>query len=148
MNKILGSGGIHPDLGLLLLRLGVGVSMALFHGWGKISGGPERWEGVGSSMAKFGLDFAPVFWGFMASFAEFFAAIFIVLGVLFRPATAMLGFTMFVAATVHITGPAGEPSSGWKAGSHALELLAASLALLLTGPGRYTVLAVLRRERA
>lgn len=147
IRKLLGNDPVHPDLGLLLLRLGVGLSMALFHGWGKITGGPETWARVGSSMSKFGLEFAPAFWGFLAAFSEFGASLLLVVGLFFRPAAAMLAFTMFVAATVHITGPEGEPSTGWKAGSHALELLAVYVALLLTGPGRYTVLAAFRGQQ-
>lgn len=148
LRKILGDEPLDRDLGLLLLRLGIGLSMAIFHGWGKISGGSEAWGRVGGSMSKFGLDFAPEFWGFLAAFAEFGASLLLVLGLFFRPAAAMLAFTMFVAATVHITGPEGEASSGWKAGSHALELLAVYVALLLTGPGRHTVLAAFRKEPA
>ncbi|MEM9407677.1 MAG: DoxX family protein, partial [Acidobacteriota bacterium] len=58
------------DLALLVLRLGFGVSMFAFHGWGKISGGPELWERLGGVMALFGISFAPVFWGLLAALAE------------------------------------------------------------------------------
>ncbi len=49
--------GKNYDLGLLILRIGFGINMALFHGWAKISGGPERWEGIGGSMANLGITF-------------------------------------------------------------------------------------------
>ena len=35
------------DVGLLVLRLGIGTSMLVFHGYGKLSGGPEKWEKIG-----------------------------------------------------------------------------------------------------
>jgi len=127
------------DLGLLLLRLGVGANMALFHGWGKISGGPARWHEIGDALPGLGLAFLPTFWGFMAGFSEFFASILLALGFLFRPAAALLAFTMLVAISHHLRLPAGEPGSGWRAASHALELLSVYGALFLSGPGKYAL---------
>jgi len=137
--RILDRSPLHPDVGLLLLRLGVGLPMVLFHGWAKLTGGPERWEGVGGAMGNLGLGFAPTFWGFLAAFSESIGAILLVLGILFRPAAAMLTFTMLVAAVLHLNMPAENPNSGWSGASHALELMAGYLALLLCGAGKYVV---------
>ncbi len=41
----------NKDLGLLILRIGVGLSMMIFHGFGKLKGGPELWEKIGGNMA-------------------------------------------------------------------------------------------------
>ena len=131
---------LHADVGLLIVRVGVGLSMMVLHGWGKIAGGPERWAGIGGSMANLGITFAPTFWGFMAAFSEFFASALLILGLFFRPAAAMLAFTMLVAALHHLSIPAGEPGSGWNGASHALELLVVYLALAFTGPGRYALI--------
>ena len=60
----------HYDLGLLIARLGIGLGLLFFHGWGKLMGGPERWAGVGGAMSNFGIDFGHTFFGFLASFAE------------------------------------------------------------------------------
>ena len=133
------------DLGLLVLRLGVGTSLALFHGWGKISGGPARWHDIGTAMPDLGLAFLPAFWGFMAGFAEFFASILLAVGFLFRPAAALLAFTMLVAITHHLRIPAGDPGSGWRAASHAVELFCVFVALFLSGPGKYA-LGLLRKR--
>jgi len=133
------------DWGLLFLRLVIGATMALFHGYAKISGGPERWAGLGGSMQELGISFLPTFWGFMAAFSEFFGSLLLVLGLLFRPAAALLAFTMLVAVVRHLNIPAGEPGSGWSGASHALELFGVYVALFLTGPGRFA-LGVLRRE--
>ena len=127
------------DLGLLLVRVGVGTSMALYHGWGKISGGPARWHEIGDALPSLGLAFLPTFWGFMAGFSEFVASILLALGFLFRPAAALLAFTMLVAISHHLRLPAGEPGSGWRAASHALELLSVYVALFLSGPGKYAL---------
>jgi len=59
--------------GLLLLRLGIGTLM-FFHGLPKLMGGAEMWAKVGGAMKNLGLDFAPTFWGFLATFAEASAA--------------------------------------------------------------------------
>ena len=128
------------DLGLLILRIGFGINMALFHGWGKISAGPERWEGYGGSMANLGITFFPTFWGFMAGFAEFFCSIFIILGLFFRPATAMLGFAMFVAAVRHLSLPEDAPNSGFSGASHALEYVTLCVGLYLSGPGKFSIM--------
>jgi putative oxidoreductase len=137
LKKLLFSNYSYTDLGLLIIRLGVGLSMSIFHGWGKITGGPETWSGIGSNMAALGLDFAPVFWGFMAALAEFGGSLCLILGFFFRPAAALLVITMIVAAARHLGLPADSPGSGWGGASHALELLAIYLGLLLAGPGKY-----------
>ncbi|NIP30820.1 MAG: DoxX family membrane protein [Candidatus Dadabacteria bacterium] len=129
----------NKDLGLLILRIGVGLSMMIFHGFGKLKGGPELWEKIGGNMSNLGIDFFPVFWGFMAAFSEFFASFFIIVGFFFKPATALLIFTMFVAILRHLSLPDGSSGAGWSGASHALELLVVYLALFFTGPGKYKI---------
>ena len=131
--------GNSKDLGLLILRIGIGLSMMIFHGLGKIQGGPEAWEKIGGNMANLGIDFFPVFWGFMAAFSEFFGSFFIIVGFFFKPATALLAFTMIVAAVVHLSLPEGADGAGLKGASHALELLTVYVALFFIGPGKYKI---------
>jgi putative oxidoreductase len=135
------------DIALLVLRVGIGASTLLFHGWGKITGGPERWAGVGGAMANLGIDFLPTFWGFMAAFSESVGSLLLGLGLLFRPSAALLAGTMSVAAISHLSRPAGAPGSGFGAASHALELACVFVALLLTGPGRFSLDRLLRRRK-
>ena len=137
---------VHLDLGLLVIRIGIGLSMALFHGYAKIAGGPAVWERLGENMERFGIPFAPAFWGFMAAFSEFGGSILLILGLFFRPAAALLAITMLVAATRHLSLPEGEPGAGWKGASHALELLAVYVGLLLAGPGRFALGSLLPRR--
>lgn len=121
------------DIGLLILRLGIGV-MFIMHGLPKITGGPERWEALGGAMGALGIHFIPVFWGFMAAFAEFFGGIFLIFGLLWRPATFLLFFTMLVAALFHL-----ERGDGFKGSAHAIELGIVFLGLFFTGPGKYII---------
>ena len=87
------------DLGLLIVRVGIGLGFLYYHGWEKLLDGPERWAGLGSEMARFGLDFWPTFWGFMIAFAESIGAILIAAGALFAPMSLILAIGMFVAWT-------------------------------------------------
>ena len=133
------------NIGLLILRVSFGLYMAIGHGWGKIVGGPERWSGLGQAMEIFGIGFAPTFWGFMASFAEFACALLLVIGLFTRPALLLLTINMGVAATSHIVG-----GDGWVgAGSAEMALLYGFmfLSLLLIGPGKYSMDRRLRRLR-
>jgi putative oxidoreductase len=63
-----------------------------------------------------------------------------VLGILFRPATMLLAFTMLVAALSHLNRPPDDPNAGWSGASHALELLSVYLCLMFTGPGKFALI--------
>jgi putative oxidoreductase len=119
------------DLALLVLRVGIGISFVFVYGWAKMSGGPAQWADLGSTMEIFGLGFAPTFWGFMAAATEFVGGLCLMLGLLFRPVLGLLLVTMFVAASSHIAAGEGP----W----HATEMATVFVALLLTGPGRYSL---------
>lgn len=121
------------DLGLLVLRVGIGI-IFVFHGYPKLLGGIETWTQVGSAMSMIGINFAPAFWGFMAAFAETIGGVFIILGLLHRPVALMLTFTMIVAVVMHVTG--GDPFGIY---SNALKALVIFVALVITGPGKYSI---------
>lgn len=118
------------NLGLLVLRLGLGLSLLWLHGWGKLTGfttmAPgfaDPW-GIGSG-TTLGL----------VVFAEFFCAALVVLGL----------FTRF-AALVSMIGMAGAFWYGHGArltgegnGELAFLYLVGFFVLLLTGPGRYAL---------
>lgn len=122
----------HLDLGLLIARIGMGAGFIYYHGWAKLIGGPERWEGLGGAMARFGLDFWPTFWGFMAAFTESIGALFILFGILFMPMSILLAITMFVAWTGHIVSGNGTPG-------HSFKNMMFLLAFAFMGPGKYSV---------
>ena len=140
---ILTSWDKYRNVGLLVLRVGLGGMMAWAHGWGKITAGPEKWEALGGAIGALGVPvFLPTFWGFMAAFAEFVGAILLAMGLFFRPAAAMLLFTMIVAAAMHATN--GD-DFGAKT-SRPIELGIVFLAMLLTGPGKWSVDAALAKR--
>ncbi len=135
------------DVGLLVIRLGAGLSLVVFHGYGKITAGPELWANLGGAMGHLGIHFAPVFWGFLSAAAESVGAGLLVLGVLFRPAAALVAINMFVAAMNHLNLPPDSPGHGWSGASHALELFAVALGLLITGSGRFALSSLWSKKR-
>ncbi len=121
------------DIGYLILRLGLGALMAR-HGWPKIIGGPAKWESLGSNLADYGITFLPVFWGFCAAIAEFAGGICVAIGILFRPACALILIVMIVAFVGNFKG-----DSSFGDWSEAAEMGIAFLAMLLLGPGRFSL---------
>ncbi|QJX48475.1 DoxX family protein [Hymenobacter taeanensis] len=121
------------DLGLLILRVGIGV-MFTIHGYPKLIGGPEAWAKVGSTMKLVGLDFAPAFWGLLAAIAEAVGGQLLAIGLFFRLACALLLGTMLMATIQHVSS-----GDGFQVYSHALEAAFLFMGLLFAGPGRYSL---------
>lgn len=130
---VLDSLGKYRNTGLLVLRVGLGVMM-MTHGLPKLAGGPAGWEGLGGSMKVVGIDFLPVFWGFMGATAEAIGGLFLILGLFFRPVNIMLLCTMIIAALVHFA-----KGDGLSGASHAIELAIVFFGLIFIGPGAYSV---------
>jgi len=124
----------YRDAGILFLRIGLGAAFIL-HGWPKIEGGPETWIKIGSAMKFIGVDFLPVFWGFMAAISETLGGVLIILGFLFRPAAFLLTFTMTIAAVMlyHTTG------ANFTEWSRPAEMAVIFFSLILIGAGRFSI---------
>ncbi|TGE24553.1 DoxX family protein [Hymenobacter aquaticus] len=123
----------YHDLGLLLLRVGIGV-MFTIHGYPKLMGGPAMWTQVGGVMKMVGLDFAPAAWGLVAALAEAVGGQLLALGLFFRVACAFLLGTMLMATLMHVLS-----GDDFNAYSHALESTFLFLGLLFVGPGKYSL---------
>lgn len=120
--------------GAFFLRVPVGIIFAA-HGAQKLFGwfGGYGLEGTGGFFDSIGL--SPGYWmALLAGAAEFFGGIALIIGLLTRPAAAVLAVTMVVAiVTVHLDNGLFMSNNGYEFG---LSLLAASLALMFTGPGK------------
>jgi len=123
----------YADMALLLFRLGLG-GMFMWHGWPKIIGGTDKWTVLGKTMGTFGIGFAPAFWGFMASFAEFGGGLLFALGLFYRPACFLLFSNMMVAFSSQMID-----GKGLQKASQALEDGLSFFAAGFIGPGRYSL---------
>lgn len=123
--------------GLTILRVLVGITFVA-HGSQKLFGwfGGYGLAGVAQWMESIGL--APGYlMALMAGSAEFFGGLALILGLLVRPAAAVLTVTMLVAIfTVHIGNGFFMSDNGYE---FALALMAATLALLIEGAGRLSL---------
>jgi putative oxidoreductase len=118
----------HVDLAWALVRVVFGLSLAVFHGWGKVSGGVDKLVGT---VEKLGFPYPEVF-AWCAALAEFGGGLLVALGLLTRPAAAAAAFTMMVALYNHRVDPFAKSEM-------ALLYLSVMLAAVLLGSGRYGV---------
>lgn len=122
------------DLGLLVLRVGLGGMFIVAHGLPKLMGGPERWKAVGQAMSALGIHFAPVGWGLAAALSEFGGGILLVLGLFTRLTSVVMTFTMFVATAQYFA-----KGSTLLQASHSIEVGIALIALALMGAGAHSL---------
>ncbi len=121
------------DLGLLVIRLGVGAMFMLF-GWKKWEGGMPVWEQLGGAMKVFGITAQPVIWGFLAMFSELVGGAMLALGLFVRPYATLLLFTMITATAMLVT-----KGSEMKDFAHALDMAFVFAGLLIAGGGNYGI---------
>lgn len=129
----------------LALRIPVGI-IFIAHGAQKLFGafGGYGLEGTGKFMASLGMP-AGYLMAMLAGGAEFFGGIALLVGLLVRPASAVLAFTMLVAMfTVHISHGLFMSNNGYE---YALSLLAVSVSLLISGAGSFSLDSVLAERK-
>lgn len=131
----------YRHIGLLILRIGLGI-MLILHGYPKMFGGPDTWIEVGRAMQYLGIDFAPMFFGFMAGVTEFFGGIFLLLGLFFTPSVIFLFIVMVVATAKSIGAAEGFPSY-----SHSIEMGIVFVSLMFMGAGKYSLDWKLQKKR-
>jgi putative oxidoreductase len=118
------------SVAVLLLRLVMGVAL-LFHGWSKIQN-PFHWMDQAPNAP-------PAFLQGLAALAEFGGGVGILLGLITPLCAVGIFFTMAYAVAMHALR--GDPFVGKGGPSYELALvyLTTSVALLLLGPGRYSI---------
>ncbi len=137
------------DLGLLIVRVGVGGMLAAGHGYRKLLPNGLG-EGFGPPQAfvqgltDMGVP-APLVSAWLATLAEFLGGILLALGVFTRPVAVIVAFNMAVAAFV---GHGDDPLFGpGRSKELALLYLLPALMLILTGAGRISLDGLLRNKR-
>lgn len=132
------------DEGLLVIRLMLAV-VFVFHGAQKLFGafGGPGLEGFAGYLGSLGVPL-PGPSAFLAGAAELFGGLALATGVGLRLLALPLAFTMLVAATTAHSG--FDATQG--GGEYALTLGAVVIGLALTGPGKYSLSALLPRAIA
>ena len=117
-------------LGLLILRIGVGIAF-ICHGFPKLfmGGAPYLAKGLTAAGIPGG-----VFAAYLSGMAEFFGGIFLIAGLLFRPTAIVMTINMAVALGFHFS--MGAPFLEY---SHALESGILFLSFILIGPGEFSL---------
>jgi putative oxidoreductase len=127
----------NAGLAPLAVRVPVGIIFAA-HGAQKLFGwfGGYGLAGTGGYMESIGLSPGTVM-AALAGGAEFFGGLALLIGLLVRPAAAVLAFTMLVAIfSAHISKGLFLANGGYE---YALALLAVTVGLFISGAGRVSV---------
>ena len=130
------AGSSAADVGLLVLRVAAGLAIALLHGIGKV---PPA-EGFVGMVGGMGFP-SPVLFAWLAGLAEFLGGLLLAVGLLTRPTALVLVIHFAVVVLVAHAGDA--------IGDRELPLIfwAAAFQFLLTGPGRFSLDAMIHRRR-
>ena len=126
----------------LAIRVPLGIIFAA-HGAQKLFGwfGGYGLNGTAQWMDSIGLH-PGLLLALLAGGAEFFGGLALLVGLLVRPSSAALAFTMLVAIfSVHISNGLFLSNNGFE---YALAMLAATVSLSISGAGRLSVDAVLQ----
>lgn len=124
-----------PDLGMLIFRLVIGLTMALSHGLGKLPPSDDLIGGVGAMGFPM-----PVVFAWLAAMSEFVGGFLIAAGLFARYAAFFMGFTMAVAFfIVHGADPMMKKEL-------ALLYLASCVLIFFSGAGSFSLDRLLRKK--
>ena len=125
------------DLASLVLRLGIG-GMFMAHGAQKLFGafGGSGIQGFSQMLSGMGFT-SPLFWAYLAVYAELLGGLFLVLGLFVRIATVFLMIVMAVALVkVHISKGFFLSGGGFE---YIFIIMIACIAIMLLGAGRFSI---------
>ena len=129
--------GKSQSIGLLILRIGIGVMFMLF-GTAKFLGGEKALISVGEAMKLLGVTGDFKLWGTVAAATEIVGGAALITGALFRPLCVLLLFVM-VMATAATVKRGDDFWTTLRNAGHAVDMGFLFLGLLLVGPGRYNL---------
>ncbi len=120
-------------LGLLLLRVGVGV-VFLYHGMPILVGGKESWTALAAEIQPIAPQAVLVTWAFAVGAVEVVCGVLLFLGLYARLAALLLLFEMTIVFGYFLSTAPGELLTLFS-----LKDVLLFLALILMGPGVYSV---------
>ena len=119
------------NFGILVLRLGLGMSMA-YHGYLKFLSGAAGLYKVGAMLGALGLPGYFEFFGAMAAICEFLGGILVVFGLFTRLGAFLLAGVLFTATILHLDAV----FFSW---DYPSQMAFAALAIFFMGGGRYSI---------
>ena len=133
--------GLIASVGLLILRVGVGLFMLIAHGWPKLQAFSEKAESFANPLAEVGIDLGPK-WSLICTIAtEVGCSLLLIVGLGTRVAAAALLFTFSVIVLiVHAEQSILEKEL-------AIIYLIVYASLLATGPGLFSLDTLVTRRR-
>jgi len=134
------NGTRYVDLGLLLIRVGMGA-LAASLGYPLLEAGAKAWNQIGeSAMEPLGVTFAFQVWGFLGALTLTAGGAFTAVGIVFRPGVVFLALTSAIGAhMVYSQGQDIGPSAMGPGYGYALAGVVVFLGLLITGSGEYAL---------
>ena len=125
--------GKYREMGLLLMRVGLGVLFIILTG-PVLFGGPARWANFGGAIKSLGLHSHYQIWGFIGALLGSLGGTLMILGLFFRPAVLLVLAITFV----HLLGVL-EGVGSFRVNLAPVELAVILVGLLFVGPGKYSV---------
>lgn len=125
----------YSQLGILVLRLALGSSMA-YHGYLKFMSGATGLYKVGVMLAPLGVPGYFELFGTFAAFSELLGGILVALGLFTRLGSLLLAGVLFTATILHL-------DAGFFSWDYQSQMGFAALAIFFMGGGRYSVDAAL-----
>ena len=135
---------LFADLGMLVMRV-VSASLIIHHGLDKLENTAGFTDNVVAVYFPF-LPGPPILWTYLSAGFEIIGSFCITVGMLARPAAALLAGTMVNAIAFHLMkfGPQSFPLNPAKGGAYTFEpsmaFLGVTMCIALAGPGRFVVL--------
>lgn len=124
---------ILPELGLTLIRIGLGIILTIF-GYSKLMSGAANLTQIGSAIGLFGITWGYLWWGYAAALTELLGGLMFALGLYTRIACLPLAWLLIVAIRFHLQN--NDPFTKW---SFACICLCIVAALFVAGSGTYSL---------
>ena len=123
------------DLGLLIIRLGIGGSVLVFRALGNLVGGSTVWAQNGAFIFETGINVSPELVGLTMAAIETIGALMVISGALFRTGTVLLILTIVPSLIYQMNSASSTVFSGLESSFVSVLLATVLLGLAVSGPG-------------